>query len=57
MPTPTPQSTSRLHVADAHPSNGVPKLGGDIRHLIPKLGLRNYWYPAVEDRTVGHPSR
>jgi len=54
VPTPTPQSTSRLHVADTHPSNGVPKLSGDIRHLIPKLGLRNYWYPAIEDRTVGH---
>ena len=51
MPTPTPQSTSRLHVADA--TNGVPRLSGDIRHLIPKLGLRNYWYPAIEDRTVG----
>src|SRR4029450_3401662 len=24
-----------------------------IRPLIPKLGLRNYWYPAIEDRKVG----
>jgi phenylpropionate dioxygenase-like ring-hydroxylating dioxygenase large terminal subunit len=31
----------------------MPKLSGDIRHLIPKLGLRNYWYPATEDRKVG----
>ena len=54
MPTPTSPSTSRLHVADAVPTNGVPRLSGDIRHLIPKLGLRNYWYPAIEDRTVGH---
>ena len=22
-----------------------PRLSGDIRHLIPKLGLREYWYP------------
>jgi phenylpropionate dioxygenase-like ring-hydroxylating dioxygenase large terminal subunit len=35
-------------------SNGViPKLSGDIRHLIPKLGLRNYWYPAVRAGKVG----
>ena len=54
MPTPILQSPSRLHVADAAPTtNGVPRLSGDIRPLIPKLGLRNYWYPAVEDRTVG----
>ena len=25
----------------------IPKLSGDIRPLVPKLGLRNYWYPAV----------
>ena len=25
----------------------VPDLTGDIRHLVPSLGLRNYWYPAV----------
>jgi hypothetical protein len=31
----------------------IPKLSGDIRPLIPKLGLRNYWYPAVNDRAVG----
>jgi len=31
----------------------IPKLSGDIRHLIPKLGLRNYWYPAIADRSVG----
>jgi phenylpropionate dioxygenase-like ring-hydroxylating dioxygenase large terminal subunit len=31
----------------------VPKLHGDIRHLIPKLGLRNYWYPALKARRVG----
>ncbi|HET8531539.1 MAG TPA: Rieske 2Fe-2S domain-containing protein, partial [Methylomirabilota bacterium] len=53
MPTATPQPTPRLHVADARPGGGVPKLSGDIRHLIPKLGLRDYWYPAVEARKVG----
>jgi len=31
----------------------VPKLAGDIRHLIPKLGLRNYWYPAMAESKVG----
>ena len=25
----------------------------DIRHLVPKLGLRNYWYPAVRANKVG----
>ncbi len=28
------------------PNGGrVPRLSGDIRHLIPKLGLREYWFP------------
>ena len=31
----------------------IPKLSGDIRPLIPKLGLRNYWYPALPERAVG----
>src|SRR5438270_6398717 len=31
----------------------IPKLSGDIRPLIPKLGLRNYWYPAIADAKVG----
>ena len=54
MPTPTSQSTPRLHVTDEHTTNGaVPKLSGDIRPLIPTLGLRNYWYPALADRKVG----
>lgn len=29
------------------PPGQMPRLSGDIRHLIPKLGLRNYWYPAI----------
>ncbi|MHB8576334.1 MAG: Rieske 2Fe-2S domain-containing protein [Dehalococcoidia bacterium] len=32
----------------------IPKLSGDIRHLIPKLGLRNYWYPALAASRVGN---
>jgi phenylpropionate dioxygenase-like ring-hydroxylating dioxygenase large terminal subunit len=31
----------------------IPRLSGDIRPLIPKLGLRNYWYPAILERQVG----
>jgi len=31
----------------------IPKLSGDIRPLIPKLGLHNYWYPAIAERAVG----
>ena len=28
------------------PSGGeIPRLSGDIRHLVPRLGLREYWYP------------
>jgi phenylpropionate dioxygenase-like ring-hydroxylating dioxygenase large terminal subunit len=28
------------------PNGGrVPRLSGDIRHLLPRLGLREYWYP------------
>ena len=26
-------------------SGAVPRLSGDIRHLVPRLGLREYWYP------------
>ena len=36
---------------DAHIGD-VPNLAGDIRHLIPKYGLRNYWYPAISERKV-----
>ena len=37
--------------ADA-PLGEVPDLTGDIRHLIPKYGLRNYWYPAISAHKV-----
>jgi len=30
----------------------IPSLSGDIRHLVPKLGLRNYWYPLIQDKKV-----
>ena len=57
MPTNTSQPASHLHVAPPeHLQSGngaIPKLSGDIRPLIPKLGLRNYWYPAITDRAVG----
>ena len=33
-------------------TNQVPNLSGDIRHLVPPLGLRNYWYPAILDRRI-----
>ena len=37
----------------------IPDLSGDIRHLIPKLGLRNYWYPGVLKKRIPkrHPIR
>ena len=34
-------------------NGAIPKLSGDIRPLIPALGLRNYWYPAIAERRVG----
>ena len=37
--------------ADA-PLGEIPNLSGDIRHLIPKYGLRNYWYPAISAHKV-----
>ena len=51
------QRAAHLHVAGpdgARPVNGAtPRLSGDIRHLIPKLGLRDYWYPALNARQGG----
>lgn len=39
---------------DYYPNCGrVPRLSGDLRPLIPKLGLREYWYPAIGARRVG----
>ena len=32
--------------SDYQPNSGsVPRLSGDIRLLVPRLGLREYWYP------------
>jgi phenylpropionate dioxygenase-like ring-hydroxylating dioxygenase large terminal subunit len=31
----------------------MPDLSGDIRPLIPPLGLREYWYPAIQSKKVG----
>ena len=46
-----------LELVSPSESNGIPKLTGDIRPLIPKLGLRNFWYPAIKASRVGakHP--
>ena len=30
----------------------IPNLAGDIRHLIPPLGLRESWYPIIAERKV-----
>ncbi len=49
-----------VHTNGASHGNGVsgsaaqmPSLTGDLRPLIPKLGLRNYWYPAIAASKVG----
>jgi phenylpropionate dioxygenase-like ring-hydroxylating dioxygenase large terminal subunit len=51
------QQRTRLRVATEDlslPVNGtIPRLSGDLRPLIPKLGLRNYWYPALGASRVG----
>ena len=36
----------------AKQGGAIPDLSGDIRHLIPKLNLRNYWYPAIAARRI-----
>jgi phenylpropionate dioxygenase-like ring-hydroxylating dioxygenase large terminal subunit len=52
-----PRAAPRPASAPADPARPagapLPRLSGDIRHLIPKLGLRNYWYPALNARRVG----
>jgi phenylpropionate dioxygenase-like ring-hydroxylating dioxygenase large terminal subunit len=41
-----PTRTSESNGAEYRPNGGrVPRLSGDIRQLLPKLGLREYWYP------------
>jgi phenylpropionate dioxygenase-like ring-hydroxylating dioxygenase large terminal subunit len=50
-----PRPRTRVATIEAtQPVNGaIPRLSGDIRPLIPKLGLRNYWYPALGAKRVG----
>ena len=36
----------------AKPDSAIPDLSGDIRPLIPVMGLRNYWYPAIAARKI-----
>ncbi len=41
-----PPKTHREGDEEYVPNGGrVPRITGDIRHLVPKLGLREYWYP------------
>ena len=41
------------HKTVAEETNGViPDLRGDIRPLIPVMGLRDYWYPAIVARKI-----
>ena len=44
-----PRGLGRIsdHVETEYTPGGgrVPRLSGDIRHLVPRLGLREYWYP------------
>lgn len=42
-----------LDIAARTPPAAMPKLSGDLRPLIPPLGLRNYWYPAILATRVG----
>ena len=43
----------RDEVAENGSNESIPRLTGDIRHLVPKLGLRSYWYPAIPGKRVG----
>jgi len=40
-------------LSNGHASAAPPRAAVDIRALIPKAGLREYWYPALRDRDVG----
>ena len=41
------------HAAQSNGSTGqIPDLSGDVRHLLPKTGLRNYWYPGIPKRKI-----
>lgn len=47
--------TSMLNVPlnGSHSENGAEKRPYDPRQLMPPLGLREYWYPAIEAKRVG----
>lgn len=49
----TVQSPRRADTPSRASNGSIPRLTGDIRHLVPKLGLRNYWYPAIGAKRVG----
>jgi nitrite reductase/ring-hydroxylating ferredoxin subunit len=53
---PTSAPPSNGHAPNGHALNGngrsAPR-SRDPRALLPKLGLREYWYPAILDRRVG----
>ena len=48
----TELTTGDEQLGDVEDHTRIPRTSGDIRHLIPKLGLRNYWYPAISARRV-----
>jgi phenylpropionate dioxygenase-like ring-hydroxylating dioxygenase large terminal subunit len=49
----TSTQTRKEPTAEPSTANGQPlQLSRDLRPLIPKLGLRNYWYPAISARQV-----
>ena len=45
-----PRAAGRIGIdlGSAPDEDRIPKLSGDLRPLIPTLGLRDYWYPALE---------
>ena len=46
-------TTTQTPKARGEGASGEPlDLTGDIRHLVPPLGLRNYWYPGVLKKRV-----
>ena len=41
--------TENGHAAESRPKQLSPS---DMRQLIPPLGLKEYWYPALEDKKI-----
>ena len=46
--TKTPRGATTNEVA----GNVIPDLRGDVRPLVPPLGLRNYWYPCIPKNKI-----